>query len=230
LLGIIPKTRFLLLALARSEPFLDEKPLSHWAHDLEDSDEEVRVRAAFQLGLFNGESRPVVPDLAAALCDSSVRVRIQASLALFKIGQAASEATDALARALSDSNPQVRLNAALALNRIGPSARSAIPALIAAASDEDNLAVVRPMNISVRSQAARALGRIGPEARDAIPALVEVLTDPNPESRRNGAYAIGQIGRAAVPVRAKLAACLSDEDDFVRQEVAKSLALLDAAQ
>src|SRR5579859_5871605 len=216
ILGVIPKTRFLLLALARNESFLDQQPVSHWAQNLSDPDPEIRQRAAFNLGVLGEDAHSAIPDLAAALHDHSDRVRIQVSLALFKIGPEAAEAVDALAEALTDSHPQVRVNAALAL--------------IDAMTQVENSKKVRPINISVRCQAARALGKIGPEARDAVPVLADALLDQDPHVRQNAAFALGQIGHDARAAKTKLAVCLSDEDEAVRQEVVDSLALIDAAK
>src|SRR5262249_30798061 len=161
-LSIIPTTRFLMLALARSESFLDQKPVSHWAHDLADEDPEVRARAAKVLGNLTTDSRRAVPKLGVALHDPDDNVRIQAALALYKIGPASVNAINDLSSALIDPHPQVRINSVLALTTLDEEARPAIPALIKALTDSDNVMLVRPLRLSVRSQAARALAKIGP--------------------------------------------------------------------
>lgn len=226
-LGIIPKTRFLMLALARSESFLDQKPVSHWAHDLADEDPEVRARAARMLGNLTSDSRRAVPELGVALHDPDDNVRIQSALALYKIGPASVNAVNDLAAAVSDPHPQVRINSVLALTTLDGDAQPAVPALIKALTESGNSGLVMPIKLSVRGQAARALAKIGPAASDAVPALTEVLMDPDPAARRNAATALGRMGAAALPARPKLEACLGDEDETVRQEVAKCLALID---
>src|SRR5262249_13073633 len=147
---------FLMLPLARSESFLDQKPVSHWAHDLADDDPEVRARAAKILGNLATDSRRAVPELGAALHDPDDNVRIQAALALYKIGPPSVNAIAHLSAALSDPHPQVRINSVLALTTFDGDAQPAVPALIRALTDSDNTMLVRPLRLSVRSQAARA--------------------------------------------------------------------------
>ena len=70
-------------------------------------------------------------------------------------------------------------------------------------------------------KAARTLGRIGPEA---IPALIPILKEEeNYEVRSAAAYALGEMGAAAVPAVPALIEALEDEESLVRTVTAEAL-------
>lgn len=117
-------------------------------------------------------------------------------------------------------NAEARIGAAITLGNMGPSAVEAVPALT------QNLYY---RNSEVRRYAARALGNLGSSAEPAIPGLIVILlSDSAVQPRREVAKALGKIGDiSAIPA---LAQCLSDEDEGVGIECAKSIAVLAGQQ
>src|SRR5205085_12247406 len=63
----IPKTRVLALAVIRQENHNGDRFAGEWARMLDDSNENVRKEAAYQLGQMGESSKRYVPDLAKAL-------------------------------------------------------------------------------------------------------------------------------------------------------------------
>ncbi len=97
--------------------FSKKDEIDIWLKELEDTNENIRDRSAYKLGIL-GEDK-AVPYLCKSLTrDRSDRVRWQIAMALGKIGS--ETAIPALCEALSDdSSNAVRLKAAEALGQIG---------------------------------------------------------------------------------------------------------------
>jgi HEAT repeat protein len=172
---------------------------------LEDSDKDVRRKAAFALGNIGSET--AIPGLLKALEDSDNYVRRKAAFALGNIGS--ETAIPGLLKALEDSDEYVRSNAAFALAKIG--SETAIAGLLKALEDSDRY---------VRRKAAVALAKIGTET--AIPGLLKALEDSSKDVRRNAAFALGKIGtETAIPGLLK---ALEDSYEDVREKAAVALA------
>jgi HEAT repeat protein len=105
-----------------------------------------------------------------------------------------------------------RREATDALGWLGPTVDRSLPALIAALYDPDQL---------VRANAGVALGRFGGLA---VPALIRQTESGPVEVRRGAALALGFIGKPAEPAIPALVQLLSDPENSVRQEAARSLA------
>lgn len=118
--------------------------------------------------------------------------------------------------ALSSSNDEIRIAAARKLVTFGPDAKIAVPLLT------QNL---QHPNSEVRRSAVDALASLGEMARPSVASLTALLlTDTVIQPRRHAAIALGKIGDAsAVPALAK---CLSDSDDIVAIQCAKSIGIL----
>ena len=108
-----------------------------------------------------------------------------------------------LVRALSDPDPRVRTIAALGLGDAGSAALPKLDALIAALKDPDS---------AVREAAARAIEALGPPAGAAVPALVTAYQLPGQPGSvvRACLYALGAMGKAAVPALTAIRSSLSD--------------------
>lgn len=114
-----------------------------------------------------------------------------------------------------------RREASFELSHIGPAAKPAVPALVKGLDDRDP---------QVWLNSAAAIAHIGPGASDAIPKLISELES----SRRSRggeqgwyrmAYALGQIGPAALP---ELEKAFSHERDYVRAGAAKAITWMGA--
>jgi HEAT repeat protein len=163
--------------------------------------EQVVVHAAGALGAIGAGAigsgaEAAVPQLQKLLAEGSASIRTHVASSLGDIGPGAADAVGALAQALEDRDEGVRRESAEALGKIGHAAKSAVPTLLNALGDE---------KASVTMHAAWALGRIGGEA---VPQLIETLKD----ARRQYAVVVilGDIGPAAEPAVAQLAALLSE--------------------
>jgi len=142
------------------------------------------------IGASEGQQESAPPDgtalLARFLSDPDQGMRLEAARALGKLGPAAAVAVPGLTAALKERNLKLRLAAATALGSIGAAAAPAIPVL-AMAMTAAHLVLAR--------LAAQALSRIG---RPAVATLVDLLHSRDPYVRREAAWALGEIGPAAV--------------------------------
>lgn len=84
----------------------------------EDSDHQVRARAAHALAEIGAPARQAVPALAKLLADAEEGPRNSACIALGRIGPGASDALPALRDALNDSSADVRGFAQQAIQKI----------------------------------------------------------------------------------------------------------------
>jgi hypothetical protein len=115
----------------------------------------------------------------------------------------------ALITALNSTNPELRYDVATVLGLIRPPATQAIPALVTSLEDAE---------LRVREQAAESLQFIG---APAVPALIAALSNPNPETRRVAALALGWIqDEAAIPA---LVDALWDSESMVRHAASTAL-------
>ncbi|MDJ0618750.1 MAG: HEAT repeat domain-containing protein [Calothrix sp. MO_192.B10] len=151
---------------------------------LQDSDCNLRWRAASVLSDLGTEAAPAVPALTKALQDEDGQVRLYATLALGNIGAAAKPAVPSLMAALQDKELYVRIYAPSALRKIGVEAKVAVPVLIGALQDK---------NARVRLNAAYALGNMGTEATSAVPDLIKLLDDKQPYVRLATIKGLGNI-------------------------------------
>lgn len=118
--------------------------------------------------------------------------------------------------ALSSPNDEIRIAAARKMVAFGPDAKLAISSLI------QNL---KHPNSEVRRSAVDALASLGELAKPSVRGITDLLlTDTAIQPRRQAAKALGEIGDvSAVP---SLAKCLSDSDDGVAIQCAKSIGIL----
>ena len=100
---------------------------------LQDSNPEIRRRAAGALLGMGPKAKGAVPALVEALENSDSELRQKAALILGQIGPAAKEAVPDLTEALEDPEPRVRVAAATSLGWLG--AKEAVPALQTALKD-----------------------------------------------------------------------------------------------
>ncbi|BAZ12693.1 HEAT repeat-containing PBS lyase [Calothrix sp. NIES-4071] len=162
---------------------------------LNNSDCNIRWRAAWVLGDMGAEAASGVPALTKALQDQDAQVRMYAVLALGAIGIQAKPAVPALMVALQDKELYVRIYAASALRRIGADAKVAVPSLINALKDN---------NPRVRKNAALALGAMGTEATSAVKDMIGLLNDSEYYVRYGAAKGLGGIIGAYQDVADKL--------------------------
>jgi len=151
---------------------------------IEDSDEEVRWKAAAALGKLNDES--AVDALIAALNDKSWAVRRNATIALGDIGD--EKGYEPLLSSINDKDWHVRKYAAIALGKIGD--ERAIDPLVKALNDEDS---------DVRWKSILALGKIG---TPAVKPLLNAFETDEWQVRGRVAEVLGNIGdeRAVEPL------------------------------
>jgi HEAT repeat protein len=106
----------------------------------------------------------------------------------------------------------IRLGALTLLGELGRNAEEAVPLIIETLKDPA---------ADIRRSAAMALLPMGTTARQAIPALLTALGDPESRVRMSAVSTLGQMkDTAVVPA---IAACLKDENEFVRRHVARTL-------
>jgi HEAT repeat protein len=221
-------------------------PVPSIIKQLSNKDEEVRARAADQLGDFGPKAATAVPSLLTALNDTSPRVRGAVIHALGKIGPAARAAIPAVVAALEDPKsecrcevpdaiqglggeaipyllrsidknpPYVRAGAITALGKLGPKASASLPKIRPAFNDRDR---------DVRSAAAVALIRI--QGKEAVADVSDVLlreSDPIVTLRLVDLFSnLGRDARGAVP--ALIATMKREGDEFVESRVGASFAL-----
>jgi HEAT repeat protein len=142
---------------------------------LEDTDEEVRWKAAAALGKLKDDSS--VDALISALSDVSWAVRRNATIALGDIGD--DRGYDPLLNSLTDHDWHVRKYAAIALGKIGD--ERAIKPLVNALTDSDS---------DVRWKSVVALGKIG---KPAVGELLKAFETDDWQLRSQIAEVLGKI-------------------------------------
>jgi HEAT repeat protein len=218
-----------------------------------DKADRVREAAAAALGKVGGESRPAVQALAAALKDKHAGTTSAAAESLASLGESARAAAGALMETLQDKNADrfARGFAAIALVRIGgPETGRAAPALTAALVDAKAPAGLRETSarllgqlgqdaaasvpalaqalqdgaVEIRRAAAGSLAQLGPLAKDALPQLKRAVEAEKDRGVRCSAiYAIGSLGKDAVPTVALLAKCVKENHVEVRLAAIRAL-------
>ena len=186
---------------------------------LQDTDESVRLNAAYALG---GMGESVVPTLMQSLRTESEALAeknvvhtaanpqggnpadLYSSQALTEVGQSS---VPALISALGDASWPTRAAAADTLGNLGSLAEEAVPGLIQGLRDE---------NSWVRRNAAEALGTVAAPPDEIVPALMEVSNDSEMLVRLNAVMALAKIGQSADGIVPTLAGRLNDEDRYVR--------------
>ena len=119
----------------------------------------------------------------------------------------------AIIQAFKDDDEMVRTEALLSL-RGGTMSDVCIVALAEALADR-------------RSRPAAVTHLSGKGAAPAIPTLLRYLEADDPQLRRCGALALGQIGRAAKPALPALRRHVDDPDEACRKAVKDALILID---
>ena len=186
---------------------------------LQDTDESVRLNAAYALG---GMGESVVPELmqslraeAEALAEKNVAhtaanpqggnpADLYSSQALTEVGQSS---VPTLISALGDASWPTRAAAADTLGNLGSLAEEAVPGLIQGLRDE---------NSWVRRNAAEALGTVAAPPDEIVPALMGGSNDSEMLVRLNAVMALAKIGQSADGIVPTLAGRLNDEDRYVR--------------
>lgn len=131
---------------------------------LEDSDENVQVKAIRSLGVMREKAAPAVPALGKKL-QGGKKVREAAALALAMIG---SPARPAMLEALQDSNLEIRGAGLIILSLQKERLPEDVPLLVEIIKD------ARPENQRNRLHAVSVLVNYGADAKAALPALEEI--------------------------------------------------------
>lgn len=168
------------------------------------NDPDTCVNAAAVFGHIGPDASAAAPALIKALEDPDEGVRTNAANALISIRPEAKIAVPALIKVLHDQSRSVRMNAANALWMLGSEAKEAVPTLIQILNDED---------IEVRKSAARAIASTKLDSEPVISALASLLEDQDKDLRCIAVFALGNLGKAAIP-SLKLAA--RDKNQEVR--------------
>lgn len=188
--------------------------------DLEDENQDVRMRAAESLGEIK-DSRAVEP-LISALSDVELTVQTKAAEALVNIG---APAFKPLIASLNNKNLYIRYQAKFILNQIDPNWHESIAAKMAIL---DFIATLKDADSSVRAASAEALG----ESKDlnTVQYLVARLMDESPYVRKAAREALNQIDRSwressgAINAVPELVTALKANDSDVQKRAENALA------
>lgn len=201
----IPSTTDLVTVLRDAEDALARRTAAWWLGEHEarravepledallgDSDANVRLVSAWALGEIKDEES--IPDLMRALDDRDPFVREMAVLSLGEIENPS--VVDVLLR-VSQSEPELRGAVIWALGEIGDeeaqSARRVVFADWERRSWDNEEVWIGEMDDREVKKAWRRRGR-GSPARD-VPELVSLLSDTDPEKRREAALTLGLFG------------------------------------
>jgi HEAT repeat protein len=230
-----------------------QKALALLAQGLKDLSWEVRARAALRLGDLGREAAPAVPALIQALNKAQHPVLGAVTNALKRIGP---PAVPALAALLSGDDRAMRRLAAFCLVEIRPEG-TAVLRNILEGDDAGLRALVLGVLVHQRTTLRGELGdwltdpnpRVRElsaviisslptdgmtpnESWDAARAgfllpLLGLLDDPAASLRREGATALGRLGKAGVNAAPHLVLALKDTDPAVRIEAALALWRID---
>lgn len=186
---------------------------------LTDEYDFVRSQAARTLGYIGPEAKVTVPALVTTLSDEDSFARAGAAKALGQIQADAETVVPALITVLADEDDFTRCEAAEALAEFGPAAADAIPDLVRMLKEE-------PQDIW-RGACGRDLVKIDPTGKTFVPVLIENLRDPSTTVRRFAAWALGDLGPAAVVAVEPLTEALKDPELVVQVYAAGALRKID---
>ncbi|MEX0702861.1 MAG: HEAT repeat domain-containing protein [Planctomycetales bacterium] len=215
---------------ARHEVFGDEekprdvsRPVAALAKALSDESPEVRATAADSLASVGKPADSAAPALIRALDDEHAEVAARAARALGELSpEAAKSAVPRLDTMLTKGQSNQKAAAAYALGKIGEPARSSVPALskLLQASGAGRPGFYDPYE-GVRHEAAVALGRLGAVAE------LEAAWGPTGRGRAAVIAGLGEVRPSTAKVVELLSKGARDENEDVRQGVARALGNLD---
>jgi HEAT repeat protein len=187
---------------------------------LEDTNSDVRSRAAYELGKLGNDSPEVVSGLLERLYDEDSRVSSSAAYALVDLGNSSPEVVSDLIGLLDHENPYYLYSAIYALGELGKGSPEVVSGLLGLLYDEDSQVS------SVRSSAAYALGELGKGSPEVVSGLLELLYDEDSQVSSSAADALVKLGNSSPEVVSALVGLLSDEDRNVRSRAAHTLVKL----
>ena len=182
-------------------------------------EDEVRQRAARELGSIGPAAAAAVPGLIEKLNDENSEVRGYAAYALGRIGDGSDAVIEGLSRLAFDRAAVVRRAALRALQRLNPPQEKVTP-LVLKILEQGDATIIAPALETLAEQgeaalprlcqalqhdqacywACLALAELGPKAGAAVPHLKPVLRHQDPEVRMQALAALGEIGPAAQPL------------------------------
>ena len=175
------------------------KTIGVLAESLSDTNELVRLNAAYVLGSMGS---PAVSVLSDCLSDESEEVRLVAAHGLAQMGSAA---VPVLLEGLKSADALRRAHCAFSLGDMGKlSGAGAGVALAKLIRDESEL---------VRFTVAEALGFVLYESEQVVSALCSLLKDESGQVRYEAAYGLARIGSKAGSAVKALTEALYDEDN-----------------
>jgi HEAT repeat protein len=181
------------------------------SEELNQEDASKRIAALLALGKAGAVARPVLPALIDALKDDDAEVRVQAQAALDRVGPATKEDLPILSLALGDDAPEVRAFAAGAVGQLGMEARDQLPVLCELVEDG---------NAQVSAAAQKSREQI---EKQLLTDLTRRLKDDAPDTRRDAARELGEMGPDASSAIPSLTQALGDDNAAVRQAAADAL-------
>lgn len=157
--------------------------------------------------------------LIASLSSSDTTGRVNATEQLARLGSEAQPAALALVLACGDDDEEVRQGATSVLEELGPPG----------ASDMGQLAsLVGAKSPDVGYWAATLLGRLKAQAAPAVEVLALAIAEsPNLSVRQRAAWALGQIGPAAVASLPHLKKAAGDTDTRLARLVQEAIKQID---
>ncbi len=188
-----------------------------------DSDAGVRLQVIIDLATIN-EARAVAPLLEQLGVERDTAIRVKIAYALGKIEDTAAVPT--LLKQTHDPQPEVATAAAKAIaGPLGEKLRTTDPAAAHQASTDlrgliDSIASIASLN-DVRASCMAALATLGDP--DSFGTFDKYLTQPGETTdvRRAAIVGIGVLGDTGAD--ALIAACLEDNDRYVRSDAATAL-------
>jgi HEAT repeat protein len=215
-----PQVRIAAVGAAAACGPIDERIVMNVAALLDDSNEDVAIRAMQALPRF-GEAapRPVLETLGRWLMeDLGGSKPAVAAMTLGRFGPAAHGAGSALAHAAQTGDAAVRHAAIWAIAMIQPP--EAAEALIAGLHDEAD---------HVRIQASGGLWKVGTLLEELQSDLLEALHDPHQRVRANVAAALARFETLPAEAESSLIACTTSPLSAVRRFAAAALSQFNSA-
>ena len=155
-----------------------------------------------------------IQSLIADLESNDIGRRVAATEAAARMGSEASPAVVALALAAGDADAALSQAAAGALEGLGPLPASELNALAA---------LLDGKNSDVDYWVATLLGRLGEQSAPAVDVLSRALNDSTLPARQRCAWALEQIGAAAIDARLALEKAASDADSRLARLAQRAL-------
>ena len=190
---------------------------------LNDTDEQVRSKAAFSLGEIRLFPDKVVPQLAASLTDTNRFVQGTLQYAIRNYGTNAHKAVPALLMQLNRLEGFHKGEVVATLRMVDETTASQ-----AGFGNSDLIKMLRSNDEQTKYTASVAIWQSGDDSSEFIPALIEAISKTNVGIQGFAMIILGDYGKSASNAFPALTRALTDPSETVRRRATNAIKRIDS--